>query len=162
MIVCRYTWGRLLGISGNALKTPRRKAKKMLFDTYSTQAAEASLDSLWLKTQVITNNLANVDTPNFKASNVTFEEVLSNASRQKNKEGKELAGRDTEGARGGGKFQTRVTQDVWSSVRVDGNNVQLEQQQSELWKTYAQYSYLLDRISGHYGAINTAINGMKG
>ncbi|MDL2293602.1 flagellar basal body rod protein FlgB [Ruminococcaceae bacterium OttesenSCG-928-D13] len=134
----------------------------VLFDTYSTQAAEASLDSLWLKTQVISNNMANVDTPNFKASNVTFEEVLAGASRQMNKEGKELAVPETESIRAGGQFQTRVTQDIWSSVRVDGNNVVLEREQSELWKTYAQYSYLLDRISGHYGAINAAINGMKG
>lgn len=135
----------------------------MLFDTYSSQATEASLDSLWMKTQVISNNLANADTPNFKASSVTFEEVLSNAHRQKNKEGRELSTRDTEGsARKGAQFRTTVVQDTWSSVRVDGNNVQLEQQQSELWKTYAQYSYLLDRISGHYGNIANAINGMKG
>ena len=130
----------------------------MLFDTITTQTAQASLDSLWLKTQVISNNLANVDTPGFKASNVTFEETLSQARKQQN-----IKGKNANGAAGQApSFRARITQDDSSSVRIDGNNVVLEREQSELWKTYAQYSYLLDRVAGHYGNISSVVNTMKG
>lgn len=131
----------------------------MLFDTKSTHTAQASLDSLWIKTQVIANNLANVDTPGFKASNVTFEQELNRAAREiQNKNGQDVS----QGAGGGsGRFAARVTTDNTSDVRQDGNNVSLEREQTELWKTYAQYSYLLDRISGHYSSINGAISGMR-
>lgn len=133
----------------------------MLFDTKNTLTAEASLDSLWLKTQVISNNLANVDTPGFKASNVTFEQSLRNAALEiQNKEGHEVSAGGRSGTSGG--WQARVTTDDTVSTRVDGNNVSLEREQAELWKTYAQYSYLLDRLGGHYSSINTVIQNMKG
>ncbi len=62
----------------------------MLFDNHATQTAEASLDALWLKAQVITNNIANVETPGFKASTVTFEEVLRRASSGDGKTGAKI------------------------------------------------------------------------
>lgn len=132
----------------------------MLFDTRSTQAAQASLDSLWIKTKVISNNLANVDTPGFKSSSVSFESALGRASASvQNREGQQVP-ENASGRRSG--FRTTVSTDNNSAVRVDGNNVVLEKEQSELWKTYAQYSYLLDRVSGHYRNINSVISNMKG
>lgn len=133
----------------------------MLFDTRATQAGQASLDALWMKTQVIANNLANVDTPGFKASSVSFEETLrSTTARVQNKLGQQVDGGAA--SKGGASFQARVSTNEDASVRLDGNNVVLEKEQTELWKTYAQYSYLMDRISGHYQNINSAINSMKG
>ncbi len=138
----------------------------MLFDNHATQTGEASLDALWLKTQVITNNISNVETPGFKASSVRFEEVLKRASAQNgNSYGKTETERLAERERGrdGGlsTFRTTVTRHENSSVRIDGNNVVLEEEQAELWKTYAQYSYLLDRLGGHYRNITTAITNMR-
>lgn len=145
----------------------------MLFDTYSTLAAEASLDSLWLNTKVITNNLANESTPGYKAQRVNFEEVLSNAQQQQRGTNKasqtsqsgdanqQLQSNVSEGIGSDGVFRTRILTDSARSERVDGNNVSLENEQTELWRTYAQYSYLLDRIQGHYSTISTAINNMR-
>ena len=133
----------------------------MIFDTRSTLAAEASLDALWMKTQVISNNLANVDTPGFKASNVSFEQSLRSAeTRVQNKEGQAVSSGGS--SKGAGGWQAQVRTDETSSMRLDGNNVSLEKEQTELWKSYAQYSYLLDRLGGHYTSINTVIQNMKG
>lgn len=132
----------------------------MLFDTRASQAVEASLDTLWLKGQVISNNMANVDTPGFKASSVSFDAMLSRAARAQNVEGRPVTEQPQNSARGN--FRAVVSTDNTTSVRVDGNNVVLEKEQAELWKTYAQYSYLLDRIGGHYGSINTVITNMRG
>lgn len=148
----------------------------MIFDNFTTQASQASLDALWLKAQVITNNLANADTPGYKAQNVSFSQTLSNASRrqaiatgtqavsahQKATTPSAAHVRQAAGNGGNGAFTTRVHTNDDTSVRVDGNNVQLEKEQNELWKTYSQYSYLLDRVAGHYNTINNAITGMRG
>ncbi len=132
----------------------------MLFDTYTSQAVQASLDNTWLKTQVISNNIANVDTPGFKASTVSFEEVLQGASmRVQNHEGQEVS--ETTRSFTGSSYFSHVNTDDTTSVRVDGNNVSMEKEQSELWKAYAQYNYLIDRISGHYNNISAAISGMR-
>ena len=40
---------------------------------------ERGLDFSALKGKVISQNIANVDTPNYKAKNVNFKEVLANA-----------------------------------------------------------------------------------
>lgn len=133
----------------------------MLFDTQTTLTSQASLDALWMKTQVISNNLANVDTPGFKASNVTFEQALRKATASvENVEGHAVQGQGFTSAKGG--WSARVTQDNTSAVRVDGNNVSLEKEQAEMWKTYAQYSYLLDKLGGHYSNINSTIQNMRG
>lgn len=124
----------------------------MIFDTYSTQAAQAGLDALWIKAQVISNNIANVETPGFKSQQVSFSQVLGRATESR-----------MAGSQGGSTatFRTRITTDKDTTVRVDGNNVSLEREQAELWKAQAQYSYLMDSLKGHYSGINTAISNMR-
>lgn len=125
----------------------------MLFDSRASLAAEASLDSLWLKAQVTLNNIANSDTPGFKSSKVSFSQVLKDTQASKN---------NGSAARGAGAvYQTRVTTSDETTVRVDGNNVDMEKELAELWKTQAQYSYLLDKVKGHYNSINSAISNMR-
>lgn len=143
----------------------------MIFDTISTGAAEASLDALWMKTQVISDNLANADTPGYKAKSVSFSQVLNKATQSQGSTGNVQAQPDAQnpqqnvqqstGSAGGSAYRTKVSTQTGTEVRVDGNNVQLEKEQTDLWKSYAQYSYLLDRISGHYGSINTAVSNMR-
>ncbi len=165
----------------------------MLFDTAATNVAEASLDSLWTKTQVIANNMANVDTPGFKASSVTFEQTLSEKSEalaQATRSGdmhqmqsfdanQMQAGNSangdpqaanannanlayaTAGDAMGSQYRTTITQHEDTSVRIDENNVDLEKEQTELWKAYAQYSYLVDRVAGHYNSINSAVSNSR-
>ncbi len=164
----------------------------MLFDTIATNTAEASLDALWTKTQVIANNMANVDTPGFKASTVGFEQVLSeksassqaaltgdvhqaqaldlnqmqagnsaNGDPQAVNANNANFGNQTLSDDSGALYRTTINQHEDRSVRIDGNNVDLEKEQTELWKAYAQYSYLLDRVSGHYNSINSAITNSR-
>lgn len=132
----------------------------MLFDNFSTQAAQASLDSLWMQTKVISNNMANVDTPGYKSKHLSFDEALGRASQRLSDSRKASSAQNT-GTSAAPVFRSTVMTDNYTSVRVDGNNVSLEREQTELWKTYAQYSYLLDRYQGHFKNINTAITNMR-
>jgi len=47
------------------------------------QLLEKGIDASWLRNQVISNNIANVDTPGFKSSKVEFESVFKAALVQK-------------------------------------------------------------------------------
>lgn len=114
----------------------------MRFDSMTAQAMQKSLDAVWLKTKVISNNIANVETPGFKSQEVSFEEVFA-SKRDGNGNAKA--------------FRTRVTQNSDTSILPDGNNVNMEKEQSELWKAYAQYSYLVDKVNGQYNNLRYVI-----
>ena len=114
----------------------------MIFNNMEFKAMESSLDSLWLRQQVITNNLANSETPGYKARTVTFENVLSD----KVKKG-QTANRDYD-------YRAKVVTDYDTEARPDGNNVDTEKEMAELWKAYAQYSYLTQKISGSFRQTN--------
>lgn len=42
----------------------------------SVKALSSGMDALWQKQQVISHNIANVETPGYKAKHVEFKEVL--------------------------------------------------------------------------------------
>lgn len=115
----------------------------MLFDSVSSQRMEKSLDALWLKTRIISNNIANYETPGYKAREVSFEEVLSGA--RENGEQKVVG------------FKTTVKTNEDTSLRPDGNNVNMDKEQMEIWRAYAQYSYLSQKISGQYNNLRYVI-----
>jgi flagellar basal-body rod protein FlgB len=48
-----------------------------LFSDISTQTAKIALDGLSLRQQAISRNLANIDTPGYKAQTVNFQETLN-------------------------------------------------------------------------------------
>lgn len=48
----------------------------MLFDSLDFKAMEAGLGALNTKQQVISQNLANIDTPGYKSQEVSFKDVL--------------------------------------------------------------------------------------
>ncbi len=115
----------------------------MNFTSLSGQALQKGLDAAWLKTKIISSNIANYDTPGYKAKNVDFAEVMSKYSE---------AGKKTQAS-----YRTVVYDDPSTSMRVDGNNVSMEKEQLELWKTYSQYAYMIDKISGEYNKLSYVI-----
>ena len=52
-------------------------------DTKVLNILEGGLDGLSLRNKVLADNIANVDTPNFKKSDVNFEAVLQTAIGKK-------------------------------------------------------------------------------
>ncbi|MDD3430072.1 MAG: flagellar biosynthesis protein FlgB [Oscillospiraceae bacterium] len=115
----------------------------MLLNSLSQQAMEKSMDAVWMKMQVHADNLANYSTPDYKAKRVDFSQVLKNV--QDDDTGKIV-------------FRTTVTTDETTEARVDGNNVDMEYEQLELWKAQAQYAALTTKISGEFTNLRTIIN----
>lgn len=114
----------------------------MFYKDLSFKTMQAGLDALWMKQKVISDNIANYETPGYKAKSVTFEEVLRKADD----------GQKTP------VLQATVTTDTESTARPDGNNVSMEKESLELWRSYAQYSYLTQKISGQFKNMRYVIN----
>ncbi len=117
----------------------------IMFNNASHKLSAAALDALWAKQKVISDNIANYETPGYKAKTVNFEQTLGNI----------MIGDDQDTT-----ATATITIDERDNdtIRVDGNNVDMEQEQLELWKTYAQYNYLVNKISGDFTNLRYVIN----
>ena len=51
-----------------------------------------------------------------------------------------------------------MTEDDTPSARPDGNNVQLEKEELELWKAYTEYAAMTSRMSGKLSTLRYVIN----
>lgn len=105
-----------------------------------------SLDVNKLRERVIANNIANVETPNFKRSDITFETALKNALESENNT--ELEAKLTKPRHIAfhkeidyKTVKPRKVNDIFSRVKNNGNNVDLEQENSKYISN--QMSYML-------------------
>lgn len=115
--------------------------------------SEKVLDYLWGRQSVTLNNLANVDTPGFKSQYITFEEEMSRrlsaASERKTAPRKAVLG-----AINSSQAHLNTT---WSeSSRLDGNNVDTDQEQVEVVRTAYQYQYVLNSITNDINRLKSA------
>jgi len=132
-----------------------------MIDRISRQTGllERALDACWVKNEVISNNIANAETPGYKKFKVYFEASLNEknsefhiASIHKNPKflpiGKERAlSKDI-----------IVKRDFSTSIRKDGNNVDIDEENAELAKNSLQYNILSNQLSKELSLIKQAIN----
>ena len=115
----------------------------MFFNTKNFKVLEAGVQLTTVKQQLHLQNLANYETPGYKSKSLVFDDVLR------------MAGQSTETA--DSISAEVITQDNFT-IRQDGNNVDLEIESLELYKSYAQYSLLLDKIKGQFSNYSYVIN----
>lgn len=116
--------------------------------------AEKSLDFLWAKQQVVSANLANVDTPGYKAKYVTFEETFQSKLEAASQTGD---ARQVRNAIEQSNWQINTTNNETS--RLDGNNVDADVELIEMTRTAMQYQHLLHSINKNLTRIRTVIKG---
>lgn len=120
----------------------------------SISMAEKSLDFLWAKQKVISNNIANVDTPGYKTQYVTFEETFKSKLQAAAKTGDQ---QEVRRAIDSARWQVNDTKNETS--RLDGNNVDADVEISELTRAVLQYQYQLHAINSNITRLRTAIKG---
>lgn len=104
---------------------------------------------------VLASNLANVDTPNYKARDLPFEKVLeqvgnTNSSLQKTHPRHLAAGiRETD----------ELLYRVPYQSSVDGNTVETHREHGEFAENALQYQAILRFLSGKFRGLKTAIRG---
>lgn len=116
---------------------------------------QKGLDASWLKNKVISNNIANVDTPGFKTSSVSFESAFKAAINSGELTAKKTRNKHIEFS--GQDMNALVTQDAGTTYRMDGNNVNIDAQNAELAKNTIYYNTLVQQLSSEFRKLNMAI-----
>ncbi len=116
---------------------------------------ESSMDFLWTKQAVIADNVANVETPNYKAKYVEFEDSFQMRLMQAANTGAkswEMASVITE--------SNPVTRVASSEIfKSDGNGVDVAEQELEAVRTNYQMQYVMNAISSEFSLLRSAIQG---
>ena len=136
----------------SALKKEKRAAMSSIFGN-GVRLDETVLDYLWQRQNITADNIANVDTPDYKAQYMTFENVLAEALKNASAQG-DISGRSV-GSAIDSVVPVIQTTNVESS-RLDGNNVDMDQEQVQLVKTAYEYQYLAKSISNELKRLDTA------
>ena len=117
---------------------------------------QKTLDVSWAKQKIALDNIANVDTPGYKAKYVLFEDELR--KKLSRFEGKERV-KNSEIRATIRDSRMRVTQRDEESIRADGNNVNLDVEELEIVRNNYQYQYALRQISDQFSRLRVAIEG---
>lgn len=115
-----------------------------------------ALDGTWERNKVITHNMANVNTPNYKRKIVTFEEQLKK-SISTNKIAL-VKTNDKHISIGTNRFTPTITEDKTLSYRIDGNNVNIDLEAADLAKNSIMYDALIKQVIGEFDKIKNVIS----
>ena len=117
-----------------------------------------SMDASALRGKVIANNIANINTKGYKKLYVTFEENL-NDSMGKNISLKTDNNKHIQAVSGNGEIA--VQRDESTSMRQDGNNVDIDLEMTNQAANTLMFNALVQRISGNISMKRYIIGGGK-
>lgn len=120
---------------------------------YTYNLIKKGLNVANLRGQVIANNMANINTKNFKRSSVSFEDTLKDVSSEIENKGY------VDGASKLDYGQTKVVQDNSTSMRSDGNNVDLEVEKTNQAANTLMYNALITQANNQIKMTQMVING---
>lgn len=106
---------------------------------------DKAADASWVRNELISNNIANVDTPNYKRKDIEFQTFLAN----------ELKGKGSLRDRVANVNLNTLNANVYTdnaslSYRLDGNNVDIDTESSMLAENQIRYYTLLDSMTQEF------------
>lgn len=123
----------------------------------SYQIIKTALDASSLRQKTISSNIANVNTPGYKAQKVRFEEELQRAMGKNG-----LALESTHAAHLGGGDVSQVKPQVVTSsshtMNDEGNSVDIDREMVDLAANEIYYSALIEQLNRKLGNLNYVIN----
>lgn len=130
----------------------------MIGDNLTSSTLQRALDGTWQRQKAISANIANHETPGYKATKVSFEETLS-------REVAKLGGKDVTAKEIRENLGEIKNSKIWNykddstSMRADGNNVDIDIENIDMVKTQIQYMYLTRGVTDMYSRLKYAIRG---
>lgn len=114
----------------------------------SLDVGTKAVGALWERSNAISDNIANADTPGYRAKSVSFETQLSQALADNQLDSNELSG-----------ISPQIQTDEGDISLSDGNGVDMETQMVELMRNQLQYNYLTRGVSDQLSMLKTAAGG---
>lgn len=116
---------------------------------------DKAADAANLRNELLTNNIANVSTPNYKRKDLDFESVLQgelagekNLSKAVKKANQNLETLDAQ----------VYTDNASLSYRLDGNNVDINTEEARLAENQIKYQTLVDLMNQEFARYNTVLS----
>ena len=135
----------------------REELVEMELFSNTFQVLEKSLDYSSTKQKVISQNIANVDTPNYKAKDVvksSFQGALQTSIEAYRTDSRHLNfNTDNQSS-------TIVTQQN-GAYNNNGNSVDMDKEMTDLATNQIYYNALADRLSGKFSSLQNVIRGGK-
>lgn len=110
-----------------------------MFDSVTFKALSSALDGLAARQRAVANNIANVNTPGYRAQRVSFEDALAKSVALGN---------------GSVTAETKLSEEP---TRLDGSNVNLDTETLSNIDTVLRYQFASQAIDGQFSSIRTAI-----
>ncbi|MEN6413199.1 MAG: flagellar basal body rod protein FlgB [Veillonellales bacterium] len=131
---------------------------RSLLASSQVSVLEQALSAASLRQKVISNNIANVNTPGFKKSTVIFEDLLQDAVNG----GKLQLTRTQEQhipTPGNDKILPLLSTDDSTAFRTDGNNVDIDVEMAGLAKNSIYYDAVAQQLGTYFTNLKSAIKG---
>ncbi|MDJ0319326.1 flagellar basal body rod protein FlgB [Pseudarthrobacter sp. PS3-L1] len=110
-----------------------------MLESVTSAALGSALDGLALRQRTIANNIANVNTPNFRAGRVTFEDALASSV-----------------ARGNGHAAASVATSL-EPTELNGNNVNIDTETLSNVDTVLRFQFAARAIGGEFTGLRAAM-----
>lgn len=122
---------------------------------------EKGLNATWLRNTVIANNIANVDTPGYKSSRVEFESILESKLQEGALNGKTTNPKHISINTSIEDANPIVEKNKNTTMRMDGNNVDIDVEMAELARNSIKYNALIEKTRRDLARIKTAIKEVR-
>lgn len=113
-----------------------------------------ALDASSLRQEAVSNNIANVNTPGYKAQKIEFENLLEQAMSKNGMlrtHDRHLGTGDIES------IQPQSVRREGTSIRDDGNNVDIDLEMAELAANNIYYNALTTQLSSKYSMVRSVL-----
>lgn len=126
---------------------------------------ERGLNNSMVKRKVISDNIANADVPNFKRSEVTFEANLKKAIESEKTEAEKAVPTKITDDRhfefskpmDYKEVKSKINIDYLTTMRADGNNVDVEKEVVQASQNQMQYSIMAERLNQNFRLLNVVM-----
>jgi len=137
-----------------------------ILDDRTMKTLETALDVASARHQVIASNVANVNTPGFKAADVDFVSSLEQAmAGRAESAGSRLTGRTTRaghvaisGPASAGRSPIVQIMDEGASMRVDGNSVDIDLEMAKMAENATMYNTFAQLVSNKFSLLKYVIS----
>jgi flagellar basal-body rod protein FlgB len=132
----------------------------LLFSKTNLPAINNTLDAAMLRSKVIANNIANVNTPGYHRTEVSFEKELREALDRGNLQGAQTDERHLQlGRKDLGSVKPQAYRPVDPTLPSGVNNVDVDTEMAKLAETQIMYNYGVKFGQNVFRKLNAAIQG---